>query len=140
MVSTFLLEPGRALLFEGFIGWPFLLLFALHGIGLHSIASTVVFMPAFGLLHCCCACLPAWPARLEQETIELKEAKKTYDRVFDPSATQQEVFDYVAKPLVSGEPVDEGRPEASCAAAACCCLLVYQLLLLVICSTQHVFA
>eukprot|EP00752_Nemacystus_decipiens_P003563 g3286.t1 len=36
-----------------------------------------------------------------EETIELNEAKKTYDRVFDPSATQQEVFDYVAKPLVS---------------------------------------
>ncbi|CAM9173986.1 unnamed protein product [Scytosiphon promiscuus] len=36
-----------------------------------------------------------------EETIELNEAKKTYDRVFDPSATQQQVFDYVAKPLVS---------------------------------------
>lgn len=35
--------------------------------------------------------------------MELNEAKKTYDRVFDPSATQQQVFDYVAKPLVSGE-------------------------------------
>lgn len=40
-----------------------------------------------------------------QETIELKEAKKTYDRVFDPTATQQQVFDYVAKPLVSGKSV-----------------------------------
>lgn len=45
----------------------------------------------------CCSLAP------EQETIELNESKKTYDRVFDPSATQQEVFDYVAKPLVSGE-------------------------------------
>ncbi|CAM9240921.1 unnamed protein product, partial [Sphacelaria rigidula] len=35
-----------------------------------------------------------------QDSIELHDAKKTYDRVFDPSATQQEVFHYVAKPLV----------------------------------------
>ncbi len=69
-----------------------------------------------GPSHCCCCCyccccvpspglcrsIAPW-----QETIELNEAKKTYDRVFDPSATQQEVFDYVAKPLVSGESARE---------------------------------
>lgn len=38
-----------------------------------------------------------------QDSIELHDAKKTYDRVFDPSSTQQEVFNYVAKPLVNGK-------------------------------------
>ncbi|CAN0015053.1 unnamed protein product, partial [Choristocarpus tenellus] len=38
-----------------------------------------------------------------EETIEVNDSKTTYDRVFDPSATQQQVFDYVAKPIVAGE-------------------------------------
>lgn len=37
-----------------------------------------------------------------QDSIEINGAKKTYDRVFTPKATQREVFDYVAKPLVAG--------------------------------------
>lgn len=70
-------------------------------IALRYVGSTLILFPPRFFGGAAAACLRGW--RAEQETIELKEAKKTYDRVFDPSATQQQVFDYVAKPLVSGE-------------------------------------
>ncbi|CAM9622605.1 unnamed protein product, partial [Discosporangium mesarthrocarpum] len=35
------------------------------------------------------------------DSIEVNDSKTTYDRVFDPSTTQKQVFEYVAKPIVA---------------------------------------